>query len=87
MPKLNTKKRTTAITPDSFKIQMGTNLKELRIELGMTQTEFGEAIGVAYYQISRYERGKDEISLYLVLKICTVFDTSIERLLKGCHLE
>ena len=53
----------------------------------MTQTEFGDAIGIAFYQISRYERGIDEMSVYVAMQICNRFNVAIEDFLHGLNKE
>ena len=37
-------------------------LKELREKHGMTQEEFAEHVGCRQYQVSRWERGKVQLS-------------------------
>lgn len=82
MPGKDTIKRKTAITPPAFKKRVGRNLKRIRKAAGLTQTEFGETIGVAFYQVSRYERGLDEISLFLAVRVCEKFNTELPDLIK-----
>ena len=40
----------------------GEEIKALRLRLGLTQTELGEAIGVFWNTVSRWEAGKMEPS-------------------------
>ena len=82
MPKKNTIKRATAITPPAFKKRVGRNLRGIRKTAGLTQTEFGERIGIAYYQVSRYERGLDEISLFLAVRVREEFNVELRDLIK-----
>ena len=82
MPGINTKKNPTAITPQNFKKRVGRNLKRIRKAAGLTQTEFGERIGIAYYQVSNYERGHDEISLFLAVRVCEEFNCGLHHLIQ-----
>ena len=82
MPLKNTTKKTGGITPKAFKVALGACVKKLRKSHQMTQTAFGKEIDLAYYQISRYERGEDELSLYIAMRICKVFGVSIEDFLE-----
>lgn len=82
MPKKNTVKKPTAITPPAFKKRVGRNLKRIRKAAGLNQTEFGERIGIAFYQVSNYERGLDEISLFLAVRVCEEFDAELHHLIK-----
>lgn len=87
MPYKNTLKKATGITPESFKKNLGARVKKIRKDQKMTQTEFGDAIDIAYYQISRYEHGKDEISVYVVMRICKRFNIAIADFLRGLDKE
>jgi transcriptional regulator with XRE-family HTH domain len=44
-------------------------IKEIREKLGMTQEEFGNAIGVGQAAISQYEQGHRELKVKLAKKI------------------
>lgn len=87
MPRKQTTKRPSGITPESFKKDLGGCVKKLRKAHRMTQTQFGEAINIAYYQISRYERGKDEVSIYIAMRICKTFNIAIEDFLHDLKME
>ena len=82
MPKQNTKKQRSSITPVPFKTKVGLNLKKIRKEFGISQTDLGKIIGVGSYQISRYEAGKDIMTIYVALKICAVLETTLDALVK-----
>ena len=87
MPRKNTTKRSGGITPESFKKDLGDRVKKIRKSHQMTQIEFGEAINIANYQISHYERGKDEVSIYIAMRICETFNIAIEDFLHDLHTE
>ena len=87
MPRKNTTKRSGGITPESFKKDLGDRVKKIRKSHQMTQIKFGEAINIANYQISRYERGKDEVSIFVLMKICDTFDIAIEDFLRDIYKE
>lgn len=87
MPRKDTVKRSGGITPESFKKELGVRVKTLRKAHQMTQIEFGEAIGIKNYQISRYEHGKDELSIYVAMRICKTFNIAIEDFLKALDKE
>lgn len=51
--------------------QIGQRMRERRLELGLTQQELGDKLGLSYQQIQKYETGLNRISagrLYLVAK-------------------
>ena len=87
MPRKNTTKRAGGITPEYFKKNLGNRVYEVRTSLKMTQVEFGETINIANYQISRYEHGKDEVSIFVAMKICDTFDIAIEDFLLNIYKE
>lgn len=58
-------------------------VKTLRKELGLTQTEFGEKIGVKGNTITTYENGTRTPSDAVVLAICREFSVSEEWLRTG----
>lgn len=41
---------------------LGARLRHARLEIGKTQTEVGQALGVAFQQIQKYESGANRIS-------------------------
>ena len=87
MPRKNTTKRSGGITPESFKKELGGCVKKVRDAHRMTQKEFGAAINMANYQISRYENGKDEVSIYIAMRICKTYNVAIEDFLQDLDTE
>ena len=53
-------------------------LKELRQERDLTQQEMAKLLGVSRVTYSRYENGKREIPLTLLIKLADIFKTSID---------
>jgi transcriptional regulator with XRE-family HTH domain len=43
-------------------IRIGNLIRMRRVQLGMSQTELGEKLGVAFQQVQKYERGQNRIS-------------------------
>lgn len=56
------------------------NVKKLREELGLTQKELGERVGVSRQAINAIETGKFDASLWLAHDLACFFGTSIEAL-------
>ena len=48
-------------TPE-IEIAIGAQIRALRVAAGMSQTALGEAIGVTFQQVQKYEKGKDRIA-------------------------
>ncbi len=58
-------------------------LRRLRIERGLTQTDLADRIGVTYQQEHKYERGINRISCGQLYVICQAFDIPIGHLFEG----
>ena len=82
MPSRNTKKKEIAVTPPGFKSKIGAVLRAYRKSAKLTQEQVAEMIGIAHYQVSRYERGLDAPSLWMLTKFAAVFEVTPLQLLK-----
>lgn len=69
MPAANSKKSAAAVTPVAFKKKIGSCLRDCRKAADFTQYERAAEIGIRHYQISRYERGRDAPTLYIITQI------------------
>lgn len=59
------------------------NLRQMRINKGLTMKQLGEMTDVSESQIGMIETGKRKPSFELLLKLCEVFDCSIDDLVYG----
>ena len=59
------------------------NLKQIRIEKGLTQEEVAEKIGLTRQAISGYESGKRQPSIDMLTKLAEVYEISIESIFYG----
>ena len=62
---------------------IGDRLKLLRKELKMTQTDFGERLGVKGNTITNYETGNRSLSEQTIRSICREFNVNKSWLLEG----
>jgi len=62
---------------------VGMRIRERRIELGLTQQELGERLGVAYAQTYRYERGLTLLSAGRLYEIARELNAPIEYFYDG----
>ncbi len=60
----------------------GKQLKELRLERGLSQQKFGEILGFCNQTISFWESGSREPDLDTLLEIAHFFNVSVEELLE-----
>ena len=58
-------------------IHVGARLRQRRTLLGMNQTKLGEALGVTFQQVQKYENGRNRISASRLYRLSQVFDVSI----------
>jgi transcriptional regulator with XRE-family HTH domain len=59
---------------------LGRRLRELRTENGLSQAAPGEAVGVSFQQIQKYERATNRISASTLYAICQFLDYPIEKI-------
>ncbi len=57
---------------------VGSRLRVRRTLLGMNQTNLGDALGIAYQQIQKYEKGTNRISASRLYDLSRVLDVPIE---------
>ena len=60
---------------------IGQNLKYLRKVNDLNQTKVGNAIGVTFQQIQKYEKGKNGVSSYRLKQLADKFKVSLDVLL------
>ena len=63
--------------------KIGSFLKELRKEKGITQEQMAEELGVSGRTISRWETGSNMPDISLLVEIAEFFDVSIPEIIKG----
>lgn len=59
--------------------QLGSNIKELRETVGMTQADVAYSIGMDAQNISRIERGLVSPAAYAVYQIITALGSNLEK--------
>ncbi len=62
-------------------IQVGTRIKELRKEKGISQKEFSQLVGIKYATYSNYENNNREPTKEQLEKIADKLDVSVDKLL------
>ena len=53
---------------------IGGRLRALRVAAGLTQSALGEATGLSFQQIQKYETGKDRIAVSTLQRIATALE-------------
>jgi len=61
-------------------LPIGKNIKQLRIEAGLTQRALAYELGVSIQAVSKWEQGHSYPDVTLLPKIAKIFSVSIDRL-------
>ena len=64
--------------PHPVDVHAGARLKQRRKLLGITQTNLGDAIGLTFQQVQKYERGANRIGASRLLALARALDVPIE---------
>ncbi len=64
--------------PSPVDVHVGARLRRRRTLLGMSQTKLGEAVGLTFQQVQKYERGANRISASRLFDLSRVLDVPIE---------
>ena len=67
--------------PNSIDIEVGLRLRMLRKERGMSQNQLGNAIGVSFLQVRRYELGVYRLSVSMLVRSARVLGVAPAALL------
>ncbi len=66
--------------PNPIDVHVGRRMRMRRTLLGMTQTSLGEALGLTFQQVQKYENGKNRISSSRLFDLSRVLDVPVEYL-------
>ncbi len=64
--------------PHPVDVHVGARVRQRRVLLGMNQTKLGEALGIAFQQVQKYENGTNRISASRLYDLSRVFDVPVE---------
>ena len=64
-------------------IKIGKYIKTLRKNKNMTQKELADELSVSFQAVSKWEIGETLPDTSLLLKLCDILDTSVDKLLNG----
>jgi transcriptional regulator with XRE-family HTH domain len=63
--------------PDPIDVAVGTRIRIRRKLVGVSQGELGEALGLTFQQIQKYERGDNRISASMLVRAARKLDTTV----------
>ncbi|MFN3230796.1 MAG: helix-turn-helix domain-containing protein [Alphaproteobacteria bacterium] len=65
-----------ATNPNPVDIHVGKRLRQRRTFLGMTQEQLGNALGITFQQVQKYERGTNRVGASRLYDISQVLDVT-----------
>jgi len=68
---------------DPVNVQLGERVRAMRKLRMMTQSDLGSQLGVTFQQVQKYERGKNRLSVSMLLRVARVLCVPPELLLAG----
>ena len=72
--------------PSPVDVHVGARVRIRRTLLGMSQTTLGDAIGLTFQQMQKYERGTNRISSSRLYDLARVLDVPIEFFFDDMHI-
>ena len=57
-------------------VHVGQKLREARLAKGMTQTDLGNALGISFQQVQKYEKGTNRMGSSRLWDTCIVLDVT-----------
>lgn len=63
--------------PEAIDVHVGSRVRQRRTMLGMSQERLGEALGLTFQQVQKYERGANRIGASRLFHISEVLDVPI----------
>lgn len=63
--------------PNPIDVHVGQRIRLRRTLLGMSQEKLGEAIGLTFQQVQKYERGANRVSGSTLVAVARALDTSV----------
>jgi len=68
---------------NSIDVHVGGILRQCRVNKGMTQTDVGDAVGISFQQIQKYEKGANRIGMSRLWDLSIALDVPITHFFEG----
>lgn len=65
-------------TPHPIDVKIGARIRTARKEVGMSQDDLAQAVGVTFQQIQKYEHGTNRVSMSRMIAICDALAVTVE---------
>ena len=73
--------------PSAVDRHVGSRVRLRRVSVGMSQERLGEALGVTFQQVQKYEKGTNRISVSRMQQISRVLGCTVSYFLEGAPRE
>ena len=73
--------------PHPVDVHVGSKLRERRTLMGMTQEALGEAVGLTFQQIQKYEKGMNRVSASRLFAMAQILHTDVNYFFEGAPIE
>jgi transcriptional regulator with XRE-family HTH domain len=70
-------------SPNPIDLHVGARIRVCRRTLGVTQEKLGEALGLTFQQVQKYERGANRVSASKLYEIAVSLQTSVAYFFEG----
>jgi transcriptional regulator with XRE-family HTH domain len=70
-------------SPRPADVAIGAKIKKRRMMLGMSQEKLGEALGITFQQVQKYEKGTNRVGGSRMVEIAKVLGVPIAHLFEG----
>lgn len=64
--------------PNPIDIEVGRRIRLRRNEVGMSQTQLGDELGITFQQVQKYEKGVNRVGASRLVRISEVLKTSVQ---------
>lgn len=63
--------------PQPVDVAAGARIRIRRRNIGLSQTQLAQALGITFQQVQKYEKGSNRVSLSMAVKIAAKLETSV----------
>lgn len=74
------------MTNQELEERLGRNLKRARVRAKLSQTAAGDAIGVSFSQLSRYELGQNPVPAAMLPRLAKLYGVKVDEFFRGLRL-
>jgi transcriptional regulator with XRE-family HTH domain len=69
--------------PNSIDVHVGSRVRTRRVELGMSQGKLGDALGITFQQVQKYEKGTNRIGASRLQHVSCILQVAVAYFFEG----